>query len=98
MSYIVAFDQGTTSSRAIVCDDRRTADFCDALKARGLEQTFRAKTGLVLDPYFSGTKLAWILDNVPGARRDAEAGRLAFGTVDTWLVWNLTAGRMHVTD
>ncbi|MFL6649920.1 MAG: glycerol kinase GlpK, partial [Sulfurifustaceae bacterium] len=83
---------------AIVWQDRRTADRCEALKARGLETTFRAKTGLVLDPYFSGTKLAWMLDHVPNARAQAEAGKLAFGTVDAWLVWNLTGGRRHVTD
>jgi glycerol kinase len=89
---------GKPISNAIVWQDRRTADSCSKLKARGLEEKFRAKTGLVLDPYFSGTKLAWILDNVAGARRDAQAGKLAFGTVDTWLAWNLTGGRLHVTD
>jgi glycerol kinase len=89
---------GRPICNAIVWQDRRTADFCNELKARGLEEKFRARTGLVLDPYFSGTKLAWILDNVTGARRDAQAGKLAFGTVDTWLVWNLTGGRLHVTD
>ncbi|MFL6623894.1 MAG: glycerol kinase GlpK [Sulfurifustis sp.] len=89
---------GRPICNAIVWQDRRTADRCEALKARGLETTFRAKTGLVLDPYFSGTKLAWMLDNVPNARAQAEAGKLAFGTVDAWLVWNLTGGRRHVTD
>lgn len=89
---------GKPIANAIVWQDRRTADFCNELKQRGLEKTFRDKTGLVLDPYFSGTKLAWILDNVPNARAQAEAGKLAFGTVDTWLVWNLTGGRLHVTD
>jgi len=84
--------------RAIVWQDRRTAAACDALKARGFETRVAEKTGLVLDAYFSGTKLAWILDNVPGARAMAEAGRLAFGTVDSWLVWKLSGGAAHVTD
>ena len=83
---------------AIVWQDRRTAAACDALKARGLEARVAEKTGLVLDAYFSGTKLAWILDNVAGARAGAEAGRLAFGTVDTWLIWKLSGGAAHVTD
>ena len=83
---------------AIVWQDRRTAAACDALKARGLEARISAKTGLLLDAYFSATKLGWILDNVPGARARAEAGELAFGTIDTWLVWKLTAGAAHVTD
>jgi len=83
---------------AIVWQDRRTAAVCDALKARGLEARISAKTGLLLDAYFSATKLGWILDNVPGARARAEAGELAFGTIDTWLVWKLTAGAAHVTD
>lgn len=83
---------------AIVWQDRRTADICAALKARGAEDTVRAKTGLLLDPYFSGTKLAWVLDNVPGARKRAEAGDLAFGTVDCYLLWKLTGGRVHATD
>jgi glycerol kinase len=83
---------------AIVWQDRRTAPLCEELVARGWEPAFRAATGLLLDPYFSGTKLAWLLDNVPGARERAERGELAFGTVDTWLVWNLTGGRAHVTD
>lgn len=96
----VVWDRATGKPicNAIVWQDRRTADFCNELKGRGLEETFRAKTGLVLDPYFSGTKIAWILDNIPSARSLAEAGKLAFGTVDTWLVWNLTGGRLHVTD
>jgi glycerol kinase len=89
---------GRPVSKAIVWQDRRTAGACDALKARGLEPRVTAKTGLVLDAYFSGTKLAWILDNVPGARAGAEAGRLAFGTVDSWLVWKLSGGAAHVTD
>jgi glycerol kinase len=89
---------GKPIHNAIVWQDRRTAGECDRLKAQGLEATFRAKTGLVLDPYFSGTKLAWLLDHVPGARARAEAGELAFGTIDSWLVWNLTGGERHLTD
>jgi len=81
-----------------VWQDRRTAAACDALKARGLEPRISAKTGLVFDAYFSGTKLAWILDNVPGARAAAESGKLAFGTVDSWLIWKLSGGAAHVTD
>lgn len=83
---------------AIVWQDRRTAGCCDRLKSDGLEPLFRNRTGLVLDAYFSGTKLAWLLDNVPGARMRAEAGDLAFGTVDTWLAWNLSGGTLHITD
>jgi len=83
---------------AIVWQDRRTADLCARLRKDGLEQTFTARTGLLLDPYFSGTKIAWILDNAEGARERAERGELAFGTVDSWLIWNLTGGRVHVTD
>jgi glycerol kinase len=83
---------------AIVWQDRRTAGLCDRLRDAGLEETFREKTGLVLDSYFSGTKVKWILDNVEGARADAERGRLAFGTIDSWLVWNLTGGSLHITD
>lgn len=89
---------GEPICNAIVWQDRRTAWECERLNAAGLEQLFRERTGLVLDPYFSGTKLAWILDNVPGARQRAERGELAFGTVDCWLVWNLTGGERHVTD
>jgi len=89
---------GEPVCNAIVWQDRRTASACDALREAGHEGLFAARTGLRLDPYFSGTKLAWILDNVPGVRRRAEAGELAFGTVDTWLVWNLTGGSAHVTD
>jgi glycerol kinase len=89
---------GKPVCNAIVWQDRRTAPLCDALKARGLEPLFTDKTGLVLDAYFSGTKLAWILDNVEGARKLADAGELAFGTVDSWLIWKLTAGQVHVTD
>ena len=83
---------------AIVWQDRRTSETCAALKEAGHEALIRAKTGLLLDPYFSATKLAWLLDNVEGARARAEAGELAFGTVDSWLVWNLTGGRVHATD
>lgn len=83
---------------AIVWQDRRTADFCDQLKADGLEEDIRSRTGLVVDAYFSGTKVKWILDNVSGARKRAEAGELAFGTIDSWLIWNLTNGAAHVTD
>ncbi len=83
---------------AIVWQDRRTAGYCDELRRAGAEAEVQARTGLLLDPYFSGTKLRWILENVPGVRRRAEAGELAFGTVDTWLIWNLTAGAIHATD
>lgn len=83
---------------AIVWQDRRTAAFCDQLKADGLTETIRQKTGLIIDAYFSGTKIKWILDNVPGARKRAEEGKLRFGTVDSWLVWRLTRGETHVTD
>jgi glycerol kinase len=89
---------GQPVCNAIVWQDRRTAAACEALKARGLEARVTEKTGLVLDAYFSGTKIAWILDNVPGARRRAEAGELLFGTVDAWLVWKLSGGAAHVTD
>lgn len=89
---------GRPLHRAIVWQDRRTADLCAKLQRRGLEPLFRRKTGLLLDPYFSGTKLAWLLDHLPGARRRAERGELAFGTVDTWLLWQLTSGRVHATD
>jgi len=83
---------------AIVWQDRRTADYCDKLKAEGLIDTIREKTGLIIDAYFSGTKIKWILDNVPGARQRAEQGKLRFGNVDSWLVWRLTRGEVHVTD
>ncbi|MEX3895566.1 glycerol kinase GlpK [Paraburkholderia sp. BR10954] len=83
---------------AIVWQDRRTADFCDELKAQGLEASVRAKTGLPIDSYFSATKIRWILDNVEGAREKARQGRLAFGTVDSWLMWNFTKGALHITD
>jgi glycerol kinase len=83
---------------AIVWQDRRTAGFCDELNQKGLHQTIQEKTGLVLDAYFSATKLKWILDNVEGAREKAEKGELCFGTIDTWLIWNLTKGKVHATD
>ena len=89
---------GRPVCNAIVWQDRRTAAACDALKSRGLEARIAEKTGLVLDAYFSGTKLAWILDNVAGARRKAEAGEVLFGTVDAWLIWKLSGGAAHVTD
>ena len=89
---------GKTIYNAIVWQDRRTAYMTDRLKIDGLEQIFQSKTGLVLDPYFSGTKVKWILDNIEGARAKAEQGKLAFGTIDAWLVWNLTDGQHHITD
>jgi glycerol kinase len=89
---------GRPLHHAIVWQDRRTAAACAALERRGLGPLFRRRTGLLLDPYFSGTKLAWLLDHVPGARRRASRGELAFGTVDTWLLWKLTGGRVHATD
>lgn len=89
---------GRPIHRAIVWQDRRTAARCDELKREGHAERVGAKTGLVIDPYFSATKIEWILDCVPGARSRAEAGELAFGTVDSWLVWNLTAGKLHFTD
>ena len=89
-------DTGTPIHHAIVWQDRRTAQRCDQLQSRAA--MIKRKTGLVVDAYFSGTKLEWLLENVPGARAKAKAGRLAFGTIDTWLVWNLTGGRVHITD
>ena len=89
---------GEPIHNAIVWQDRRTAEACGRLKKDGAEELIRQKTGLVIDPYFSGTKIAWILDQVPGARVRAERGELAFGTVDTWLIWQLTGNRTHVTD
>ncbi|MDR0551755.1 MAG: glycerol kinase GlpK [Spirochaetaceae bacterium] len=83
---------------AIVWQCRRTAEYCDSLKAKGFDKKIKAKTGLVVDAYFSGTKVRWILENVPGARAKAEKGELLFGNIDTWLVWNLTKGKVHVTD
>jgi len=91
-------DGGRPVHPAIVWQDRRTAALCDELRARGVEALVRRTTGLLLDPYFSGTKLAWLLDNVEGLRERAERGELAFGTVDSWLIWNFTGGAAHVTD
>ncbi|MCJ8351518.1 glycerol kinase GlpK [Moritella sp.] len=93
-------ETGKPVYNAIVWQCRRTADMCDKLKAQdaGFEEYVRENTGLVVDPYFSGTKIKWILDNVEGAREDAEAGKLLFGTVDTWLVWKMSQGKVHVTD
>ena len=89
---------GEPLTNAIVWQCRRTAPLCQELKARGLEPSFRQKTGLVIDPYFSGTKVAWMLDNIPGARAGAERGQILFGTVDCWLLYKLTGGRVHATD
>jgi glycerol kinase len=89
---------GEPIHNAIVWQDRRTADFCERLKADGASDTIQARTGLLIDAYFSASKIRWLLDNVPGARARAEAGDLAFGTIDTWLIWNLTGGAQHVTD
>ncbi|MGB0722634.1 MAG: glycerol kinase GlpK [Gammaproteobacteria bacterium] len=91
-------ETGKAIHRAIVWQDRRTAPLCERLKAEGHEALFAERTGLLLDPYFSGTKVAWMLDRVPGARERAEAGKLAFGTVDSFLIWRLTGGRVHATD
>ena len=91
-------ETGEPIHRAIVWQCRRTAEYCDTLKARGLTETIRAKTGLVIDAYFSATKIRWMLEQVPGARARAERGELCFGTVETWLIWKLTNGRIHVTD
>lgn len=91
-------ETGTPVYNAIVWQDRRTAEFCDELKEKGLASKIQEKSGLVLDAYFSGTKVKWILDNVEGVREKAEAGKLAFGTVDSWLIWNLTRGELHITD
>ena len=97
---VVVWDRetGNPICNAIVWQDRRTAEHCDALKRDGLEPMIQQKTGLVLDAYFSATKLKWILDHVAGARKQAEAGKLAFGTIDTWLTWKLTGGAAHITD
>jgi glycerol kinase len=97
---VVLWDRrtGIPVTRAIVWQDRRTAGLCEALRARGLEKTFRSKTGLVIDPYFSGTKITWLLDHLDGLRQRAEKGDIACGTIDSWLVWNLTGGMSHRTD
>jgi glycerol kinase len=98
---VVLWDRasGQPVANAIVWQDRRTAAYCDQLRAQdGLEEMIRARTGLVIDPYFSGTKIKWMLDNVKGLRSRAEKGEIAFGTIDSWLVWNLTGSRVHITD
>lgn len=97
---VIVWDKNTgeTIYHAIVWQCRRTAKYCDTLKARGLTEFFRQRTGLIIDAYFSGTKIRWILDHVEGARERAEKGELLFGTVETWLIWKLTKGRVHVTD
>ena len=97
---VIVWDRttGEPVCRAIVWQCRRTSGYCDSLKAKGLTEKFRDKTGLVIDAYFSGTKIKWILDNVPTAREKAEKGELLFGTVETWLIWKLTKGKVHVTD
>ncbi|HBK71303.1 MAG TPA: glycerol kinase [Flavobacteriaceae bacterium] len=97
---VVVWDKNTGKPvyNAIVWQDKRTANYCDELKKQGKEQLIREKTGLVIDAYFSGTKVKWILDNVDGARKKAEAGDLIIGTIDTWLIWNFTKGEQHVTD
>ncbi len=91
-------ETGQPIHHAIVWQDRRTAGTCDRLRHEGHERMIQQRTGLLIDAYFSATKIAWILDNVPNARADAEAGKLAFGTIDSWLIWNLTSGKLHVTD
>ncbi|NEU07233.1 glycerol kinase GlpK [Flavihumibacter sp. R14] len=91
-------ETGEPLHNAIVWQDRRTAEYCDSLKERGLDKMIKEKTGLVIDAYFSATKIRWILENTPGAKEKAAAGKLAFGTVDSWLIWNLTGGKAHVTD
>jgi glycerol kinase len=96
----VIWDKATSTPihNAIVWQDRRTAALCNSLKDRGLDRIIQEKTGLIIDAYFSATKIKWLLDNVEGARQKAAEGRLAFGTIDAWLIWNLTAGKVHVTD
>lgn len=89
---------GEPISNAIVWQDRRTSSYCDQMKCEGLTEMIRKKTGLIIDPYFSATKIKWILENVPGARKKANSGKLAFGTIDSWLIWNLTGKEIHVTD
>ncbi|HEY8879233.1 MAG TPA: FGGY family carbohydrate kinase, partial [Roseateles sp.] len=97
---VVLWDRktGQPLHKALVWQDRRTAAFCEQLKSNGLEPRVRELTGLVLDPYFSATKLRWLLDHVPGARERAARGELAFGTIDSWLLWKLTDGKVHATD
>ena len=91
-------ETGEPVYNAIVWQCRRTSGLADELKAKGLEEKYRKKTGLIIDAYFSATKIKWILDHVEGARRQAEDGKLLFGTVETWLIWKLTGGKVHVTD
>jgi glycerol kinase len=91
-------ETGAPVHNAIVWQDRRTASYCNSLKEQGHDKTIQEKTGLIVDAYFSATKIKWILDEVPGARQKAEEGKLAFGTVDSWLIWNLTGGKVHATD
>lgn len=91
-------DTGKPIYNAIVWQDRRTSDYCNELKEKGIEPLIMSKTGLLLDPYFSGTKIKWILENIEGARKKAEEGQLLFGTIDTWLIWNLSGGEKHITD
>ena len=91
-------ETGEPVYNAIVWQCRRTAGFCDQLKRQGLEDMIKSRTGLLIDPYFSATKLRWILENVDGARQRAEAGQLLFGTIETWLIWRLTGGKVHITD
>ncbi|MBC7614744.1 MAG: glycerol kinase, partial [Pedobacter sp.] len=97
---VIVWDKNTGKPiyNAIVWQDRRTASFCDTLKEAGKEEMIRNKTGLLIDAYFSATKIKWILDHVPNARAEAEAGNLICGTVDSWLIWNFTKGELHVTD
>src|SRR4029079_1386846 len=97
---VVIWDKATGKPihNAIVWQDRRTAPLCQKLKKQGLEKKFSQKTGLLLDPYFSGTKIAWLLDNVKGARKRAERGELLAGTIDSFLIWRLTGGKVHATD
>src|SRR5579859_7398229 len=97
---VVLWDRktGEPIHHAIVWQCRRTAAMCDRIRAEGFDRTLREKTGLVTDAYFSGTKIAWLLENVPGARKRAERGELACGTIDAWLIWKLTGGRAHSTD
>src|SRR4029077_9371678 len=91
-------ETGGSGYNAIVWHERRAPGYCQRLKGRGAGETIQAKTGLLIDAYFSASKIRWILDHVPGARARAESGRLAFGTVDSWLVWKLTGGTRHITD
>lgn len=95
----IIWDKDTSEpiGNAIVWQDRRTAEYCDTLIERGLTESYREKTGLIIDPYFSATKIRWMLNNIPGAREKAEKGQLRFGTVETWLIWKLTGGKVHVT-